>query len=291
MRIRSFVLQMVSLLILLGTGGVTFGVLSSENRLRKKRTEEISLLEKIRQSRLKTAFEGKCTIETHLKGTRYTTQVEIHREGAERKIHLLDSRGGEKKHRGHKMRFFGGMTNADIAVVLGSPFQGAEEAKTAWGTTQPWKVTTAETVWLASFEEEERQEVSRKTIARVIHDRVSEFLEIIQQKLSEIGLERPPAAGVVLTGGTANLPGLQDLFRDTLGCPVKIGTPVVLAGGESLQDPAFTSSVGLLLWSLHHTQPHQHFGNGRSNGRSEVVTLQRPASPLSRLGRWVPFLS
>ena len=154
------------------------------------------------------------------------------------------------------------LTN-DIAVVLGAPSYGAEEAKRAWGTVQPWKVLPDETVQLPGFEEDTSQEVSRKDLSMVIHDRTAELFELIHENMKEMGLDRLPAAGAVLTGGTANLPGLKELAHDLLGSPVRIGTPETLKGGEALEDPTFASSVGTLLWALRRSTPRQHHKNGR----------------------------
>jgi cell division protein FtsA len=58
-------------------------------------------------------------------------------------------------------------------------------------------------------------------------------------------------AGLVLCGGTADLSGIQELGRETLGLPVRVGAPRGLRGlVDVLNDPAYTTSVGLLLWGL-----------------------------------------
>ena len=58
-------------------------------------------------------------------------------------------------------------------------------------------------------------------------------------------------AGVVLTGGSAQVDGLSTLAREVLGMPVRIGAPSSISGlVDSISNPAFSTSVGLLAWGL-----------------------------------------
>jgi cell division protein FtsA len=57
-------------------------------------------------------------------------------------------------------------------------------------------------------------------------------------------------AGVVLTGGTAHLPGMVELARDAFAVPVRVGTPEVGISGlvDSVQAPRYAVPVGLVLY-------------------------------------------
>jgi cell division protein FtsA len=58
-------------------------------------------------------------------------------------------------------------------------------------------------------------------------------------------------AGVVLVGGTAQLQGIRRLAAEVFGTPVRIGTPTGMFGlVESISNPAFATSIGLLKWGL-----------------------------------------
>jgi cell division protein FtsA len=64
-------------------------------------------------------------------------------------------------------------------------------------------------------------------------------------------------AGLVLTGGSANLPGLAELAQEVSRIPVRIGEPVSLYGvSDDLKDPAYATSVGLLLWKMRNQEVH-----------------------------------
>lgn len=172
------------------------------------------------------------------------------------------------------------LTN-DIAVVLGTPSHEAEEAKRAWGAAQPWKIPSAETVQLLGFDKDTSREVSRKDLSNIIHERASELLQFIHTKVGELGLDRLPAAGAVLMGGTASLPGLKELAQDTLARPVRIGTHLEIRGGEALDTPAFASCVGIFLWGLRHDAPQKRLQNRQAG----IATPRRLVPHLPRAGR------
>ena len=58
-------------------------------------------------------------------------------------------------------------------------------------------------------------------------------------------------AGIVLTGGSALLPGIRPVASHVLGLPVRNAHPEKLIGmTDQLHSPAFSTSVGLLEWAL-----------------------------------------
>ena len=65
-------------------------------------------------------------------------------------------------------------------------------------------------------------------------------------------------AGVVLTGGGARLGGVAELAREVLQMPVRVASPQGVGGlMDQLSNPAFSTSIGLLLWGARHigTEP------------------------------------
>jgi cell division protein FtsA len=84
------------------------------------------------------------------------------------------------------------------------------------------------------------------------------FLKWSAKRLKRSGYDGLLPAGVVLCGGTAQLPGLKDVVRDALGLPVRVGEPDNLRGlVDTLHNPAFATSVGLLEWGITHDIPQQ----------------------------------
>ena len=99
--------------------------------------------------------------------------------------------------------------------------------------------------------------------------RAEQLVEMIGAEIRRSGYEGLLPAGVVLTGGAAQLPGLEELTREMLGMPVRIGIPSNLSGlAEAIDSPPYATCVGLVRWGLRHglTMGHppshdQHGGN------------------------------
>lgn len=147
------------------------------------------------------------------------------------------------------------LTN-DIAVGLRTPFNAAEEIKIKFGHAQPEDIVLEESVKVAMFGEDGQQYVSRQFLAEIIQARAEEIFELVLKEIKRSGYDGLLPAGLVLCGGTAGLPGIRDLAREVMDLPVRIGEPQNLTGlVDTLQNPAFATSVGLLQWGLKHDAP------------------------------------
>ena len=70
-------------------------------------------------------------------------------------------------------------------------------------------------------------------------------------------------AGLVLTGGSSNLSGIETLGCDVLKLPVRVGCPLHITGiTDSLRDLAYATGVGLLLWGAKHPAGRSQEWNG-----------------------------
>jgi cell division protein FtsA len=104
---------------------------------------------------------------------------------------------------------------------------------------------------ITAFGEQARQKVPRRFLAEIIEARTEEIFELILKEIKRSGYDGLLPAGLVLCGGTADLTGIQELGREMLGLPVRVGAPRGLRGlVDVLNDPAYATSVGLLLWGL-----------------------------------------
>jgi cell division protein FtsA len=143
----------------------------------------------------------------------------------------------------------------DIAVGLHAPFETAEELKLRYGSVMPESVPDDDKVWASVFGEKAERSFSRRFFCEILEERAAEMFEIIAGRLDDSGYFDKLPAGVVLTGGSSQLPGLTELGRSVLGMPVRVGAPtnrLPLTGlSRNLQSPAYATSTGLLLWGLH----------------------------------------
>ncbi|HEX74811.1 MAG TPA: cell division protein FtsA [Dehalococcoidia bacterium] len=138
----------------------------------------------------------------------------------------------------------------DIAIGLGLPFDVAEEMKKRYGSVMPVYESKAETSNTIS---EDGHGVSYQDLCDIVRARVEEIVRLILLELPRSEYETLVPAGLVLTGGSSNLSGIESLGRDILRLPVRVGVPTNMYGiTDALRDPAYATSVGLLLWGAKH---------------------------------------
>jgi len=138
----------------------------------------------------------------------------------------------------------------DIAIGLGLPFDIAEEMKKKYGSVMPVYEGKADTSPAIS---QDGHGVSYQDLCDIIRARVEEILKLILLEMPNSEYETLVPAGLVLTGGSSNLAGMAALGRDILRLPVRVGIPTDMYGiADVLQDPAYATSVGLLLWGTKH---------------------------------------
>ena len=86
------------------------------------------------------------------------------------------------------------------------------------------------------------------TLAQVTEARVRELIKIVAKKLHDAGYDNL-GAGVVLTGGTSKMRGIELLAQEELRMPVRIGVPLEIDGPEELiNDPSYATVTGLIRY-------------------------------------------
>ncbi|MHB8577586.1 MAG: cell division protein FtsA [Dehalococcoidia bacterium] len=144
----------------------------------------------------------------------------------------------------------------DLVVGLRIPYESAERAKQRYGNALPSAVAADELIEVDAFGDGGQMSVHRRRLCEILQARTEEILEMIFTEVRQAGYDEMIAAGLVLTGGSANLPGIASLAADVLNMPVRIGSPIGLQGLiESISNPAYATSVGLLHWAMRDGEP------------------------------------
>lgn len=166
-----------------------------------------------------------------------TTDMAIYLESAPWHTHVLDI-GGD-----HFVR--------DVASGLRMPYDKAEALFQQFGHALPDRVPADAEVRSGAFGEEGQQTVNRRLLAEIINARAEEVTELICSEVKRSGYDGLLPAGIVLTGGVAQLAGLAELSRMQLQWPVRIGRPDgLVTGAADLSSPEYATAVGLLLWGM-----------------------------------------
>jgi cell division protein FtsA len=145
----------------------------------------------------------------------------------------------------------GEYVTGDVAIGLRLPPEVAEQVKIEHGHACASQVLPEERFTVSTFGGENRQAVLRWKLAEIIEARAEEILSMIQQEIKRSGYDGLLPAGVVLCGGTAQLPGIQELGRDILSLPVRVGVPQEIHGlVDRISNPAHAVGAGLMRWGM-----------------------------------------
>ncbi len=142
----------------------------------------------------------------------------------------------------------GHQITTDLTAGLGLSYELAEEMKKKYGTLVP----SGENEDPDRTVGDNGQAVSFRALCEIVQARVEEIVRLIILDLPGERSGNLIPAGIVITGGCANIPGIGQVAEKICKMPVRIGTPIRLNGVsiESLGNPAYATSVGLILWSM-----------------------------------------
>jgi len=186
-----------------------------------------------------------------------TTDIAVYYEGKIRHVAILP---------------IGGLTvTQDLVKGLSIPFHEAQKAKEAWGAASAQFVDPQETVEVPGPAPGQQRHVARELIAHIAEQRLDELFGMVQKELEEHGLAEHLGAGIVLTGGSAALPGLVELAQQVFAAPVRLGVPGEGLTGlaDSVGRPRLSTGAGLAIWG---TERFSETGRGASTAMSGVVS-------------------
>ena len=94
--------------------------------------------------------------------------------------------------------------------------------------------------------------ISYRDLCEIVRARVEELMRLVVLELPRSDYSKMIPAGIVVTGGGANMPGIVELTQSITRLPVRIGIPPALNGVSNslLNDPAYATSVGMVLWKM-----------------------------------------
>lgn len=138
----------------------------------------------------------------------------------------------------------------DIAVGLRTPIPEAEKIKKKFGCAVGPRGDEQETVEVPSVGRGRKPRVlSRQLLADIIEPRAEEIFRLVDNDIKRMGYEKSLNSGIVLTGGTALLDGLEEVAEEIFDLPVRRGDPTGVGGlVDRVSTPDYSTAVGLLLY-------------------------------------------
>jgi len=137
----------------------------------------------------------------------------------------------------------------DLAVGLRTPIPEAEKIKREHASALRELVKQDYGIEIASVGDRPPRTVFARMLCEIVEPRAQELMVLVRDELRRAGLESQIPAGIVLTGGGANLRGLVDLAERVFNLPVRVATPRGLEGmSEEVSQPEYSTAVGLVLY-------------------------------------------
>ena len=152
--------------------------------------------------------------------------------------------------------FGGNVITEDIKEGCSIIEKQAELLKTRFGSAWPGENKDNEIVSIPGLRGREPKEISLKNLSKIIHARVVEIVEQVYAEIKLYGHEDPKKkliAGIVLTGGGAQLQHIKQLVEYITGMDTRIGYPNEHLAGDSdeeLSSPLYATAVGLVMNSI-----------------------------------------
>ncbi|WMY97267.1 MAG: cell division protein FtsA [Arsenophonus sp.] len=171
--------------------------------------------------------------------------------------------------------YAGNVVTSDISYAFGTPPNDAEIIKIKYGCTLNAVINKEKNVEVPSVGGRPPRHLQRQTLAEVIEPRYTELLNLVneeiiklQNKLRQHGIKHHLAAGIVLTGGGAQMDGLVECAQKVFNTQVRIGKPLNITG---LTDHAkklyYSTTVGLL-----HYGKQNHFEDEKQKNKSILIS-------------------
>ncbi|HLV92825.1 MAG TPA: cell division protein FtsA [Aequorivita sp.] len=189
--------------------------------------------------------------------------------------------------------FGGNVITEDIKEGCSIIEKQAELLKIKFGSAWPGENKDNEIVSIPGLRGREPKEISLKNLSKIIHARVIEIIEQAYMEIKNYGHEEQKKkliAGIVLTGGGAQLQHIKQLVEYTTGMDTRIGYPNEHLAGDSdaeTTSPMYATAVGLVLNSLEskakRTSPISAFVDAEKEDElkkteSEAETIEREAA-------------
>ncbi|HIO69641.1 MAG TPA: cell division protein FtsA, partial [Nitrospirales bacterium] len=166
----------------------------------------------------------------------------------------------------------------DVAVGFRISQAEAEKIKVAYGSAMSAAVGEDEMFEALGIGGRPPRSVSRKALAEILEPRAEEMFELVGREIRQAGHESTVVAGLVLSGGTALLPGIVDVAERVLDLPVRVGSPCNLNGLRRIvKSPIYATAVGLILEAWRPSE-------GEKSGLEG--TWQQPRNFFHRIKEW-----
>lgn len=136
----------------------------------------------------------------------------------------------------------------DIAIGLRTLACESEKIKIRYGCSMMSLVHEDEEIEVGYGGERLRRKIPRRYLIEIIQPRAEELFELIRDEIESSGYSGLLTSGIVLTGGSVAMEGMDIMAENILNMPVRTGSPVGIRGVSEVGKPEFAAGMGLVLY-------------------------------------------
>jgi cell division protein FtsA len=137
----------------------------------------------------------------------------------------------------------------DLSLGLRLTRLQAEKLKIRYGSAVVKSRDKQDKVWLNGDYSVGDRQFLRQSIEQITAARAREIFEVVRAGLGAAFVPEQTPAGVVLTGGAAKMPGMDEAAGKVFGVPGRLGELASWVADE-LRDHCFSTPLGLLYFGL-----------------------------------------
>ena len=149
----------------------------------------------------------------------------------------------------------GSFVTRDISIGLRVSLDEAERIKRRYGNAAVDVGRNRDDVFSgATLAEGDTQQLPLVDLEDIIQARMEELFEHVGREIKKSGYHSMLPAGIILTGGGAELAGAAQLCKNITGLPTRLGIPSnALKIDSKYQSPMYATGIGLVLYGAHYT--------------------------------------
>lgn len=178
----------------------------------------------------------------------------------------------------------GNSVTDDIASVLRIRSSDAEQVKIEYGHACPDTIMRDETIQIPGVAGRTPTEFSKTLLSQIIEPRIEEIFEFALTEVMNSGIAHQLNAGVIITGGTAQMHGADVVAQRIFRMPVAIGMPgerLSKAGfGPDVCQPRYSTAVGLVHHAISVFRSGQQQSASDNVSKEESTIVQHDVSDL-----------
>jgi len=134
----------------------------------------------------------------------------------------------------------------DLSRCLETSMREAEALKIRHGSALPEQVDTISQCDVEGVGGRPPRVIARRLVAEIIQPRMEEIFDMVHESIARSGYRELLTSGIVLTGGSAMMPGVVDLCARVTGMSTRLGEPLNISGlSDEIDDSSWGTAIGL----------------------------------------------